>query len=146
MLAVSLDAQYRQSRAAYCPFAISGRGYTHIEYTNGHLVCRCRQRRSDTDTSDFRLAVIDGEFVNVWTWNTDDIRTGPPGGMTLVHSTKPPARITSYKARWPYLVAEAFIDGKILLMDIATGDIVRQYTLDPAVSDMGRVSTSSCDR
>jgi hypothetical protein len=40
VLAVSLDARYRQSGSAFCPFAMAGRGYTHIEYTNQHLICK----------------------------------------------------------------------------------------------------------
>lgn len=63
--------------------------------------------------------------------------------MTLVHSTEPPARITSYKARWPYLIAEAYFDAKVLVMDIATGDVLRQYPIDASVTDMGRVRLSS---
>ena len=64
--------------------------------------------------------------------------------MTLVHSTEPPARITSYKARWPYLVAEAYYDAKVLLIDIATGDTVKEFALNEGVTDMGRVGGFCC--
>jgi hypothetical protein len=82
---------------------------------------------------------VDGDNVNVWNWSEQDLPRTPPGAMVLVHSTEPPARITSYKARWPYLVAEAYIDAKVLVMDIATGDMIREYSLDESVTDMGRV-------
>lgn len=81
------------------------------------------------------LVDIDQDVVNVWTW-AEGSTTGTPGGMSLKHSIEPPAMVTSYKARYPFLVAEAFLEQKLLVFNIETGQLVRQYD----VSNDERVS------
>lgn len=89
----------------------------------------------------------DNSVVNVRRWRPagesgdvdDEAEEGLPGKiLTRVVRIEPPSPITSYKARYPYLVGEALDAGKMFLFDVRDGRLVKSVNI-PVVNINVRV-------
>ncbi|KAK9894516.1 hypothetical protein P389DRAFT_197805 [Cystobasidium minutum MCA 4210] len=95
----------RSSEPRAQSFIKSTRGWTHVEYSNGHLV------------------FIDQSTIEV------HVNEPSTNSFRHKHSIAPPSRLISYKARYPYLITLSGTSAKAYLFDIEQGKLAREYNL-----------------
>lgn len=60
----------------------------------------------------------------------DDITTGNIHALVPVHEITPLCRISSYKARYPYLVTESHRERRLCVFDLVSGQLAENYALE----------------